>query len=613
MEFELKETTDHSVGERLKVSELYLKSEAELDEIFANREIPCLDLDDVYLNIGDVLPTILSKSQSPRELKLYINNLHPGFANEIAVALGKLLPGTTSIHLTLKEFNSDSVAELGNTIAVVSGTAKLFHLEIPALENPDLLRQTLAVLPESVSSVHLECDLGGYSGGELANIFGALRKNLEGLILRNNNFDDLDAVDLTEAFKPLGKWLKFLAIEYNRLANFSGNELANAFCIFENLETLSLKNNQLGNLDDLAEFFKSFHLGLKELSLAQNDLSRSEATNLAAALKSIAASLRSLDLSGNDLNAYTGTQLAGILKNAPKTMIECNLADNDLFLLKASELVTAFEDTFESLIKLDLSANEDQEDHPRAPSAKKMELLFEVLPKSLMELNLGRNFIGWLPAIKLGARFFGKLPPNLRWLGLSDNYFDEKSGATLAKAFSYCQDGLESIDLADNNFYRKTDTELLQFLGGIPSHLSISLKSNCLFNGKTHAQIDALLTLLKEIDPEGDQFDLSHNGESIIARAITPMISAIRQHKIPAEIINNHIFPHLSTEKNILKEKIISNYSFFNKSVDIAEEADNDVAMSIETDMEEEHSRGMKRSGTKGFEQSEPPIKKMKR
>lgn len=121
-------------------------------------------------------------------------------------------------------------------------------------------------------------------------------------------------------------------------------------------------------------------------------------------------------------------------------------------------------------------------------------------------------------------------------------------------------------------------------MSGIKEYV-IDLAHNQLFEDKSPEQRDKLLTKLQKVNGDGCRLNLSHNGESVIARAMAPLLDAIRQHRLTTDIVNNHIINHLSPVKNLIRGDVANNL-FFSNGAGAAKTTNDDIEMVIETNVE---------------------------
>ena len=513
----------------------------------------------VHIHLKEVSPDCLEKLKKlsvPKQLNLHLNDLPVGSWAILTQVAEIFSHNSNSLILTLNQLSDSSVGELVKTVAGVSSTKiSSFQVHIPAIQEKEIEEEIiiniLAALSKKVKSVSIKTgNLGNYEE-QLKDIFAALHEGVENLKLDYNALREVAPLDLIEAFKCFPK-------------------------------------------------------NLKNLSLGHNSLRDPGVVNLTNAFISSSVNLESINLSCNDLEFCSGEEL-GELFESLGTVKRIILKENGLLSMETSALQTAFAKINETVRELDLSCNVDESEIADHPVAKQFTTLLEELPNSIRMLNLGSNYLGWCRSYEL-EDIFSHLPENLIWLGLSNNEFHELSGNTLKNAFNCLTKTLESLSLNWNGFHTKTDTELVQCLRGIDTNVrEINLGHNGLFTNKSHKQIDKLLTRLKEVNPEGDRLNLSHNGESVIARLIAPMLSAIRQDKMVEEILNMHVFPHLTNVKEPIRA-----YRFFNQVTKSAPRSTQVASELMNDEMEIEHF-SLKRPHEESLELEGSSCKKQKR
>ena len=108
-------------------------------------------------------------------------------------------------------------------------------------------------------------------------------------------------------------------------------------------------------------------------------------------------------------------------------------------------------------------------------------------------------------------------------MSLRNNFLGNIIGDDLAIAFAAIPPSVKYLNLDNNQLYRTTGAELAKAFTSIPAGITVSLKNNELFVGKTHEQRDELLTQLR-LATRHISLDLSENGESDAQRAVVPLV-----------------------------------------------------------------------------------------
>lgn len=118
---------------------------------------------------------------------------------------------------------------------------------------------------------------------------------------------------------------------------------------------------------------------------------------------------------------------------------------------------------------------------------------------------------------------------------------------------------ITSLDLSDNGLDKFTPAELVLLLKAIPATVtSINVGKNNLFTNKTIIERDCLLKSLQPFEQNG-RLQLSHNGEAAFARALLPMLSLVKQKKLPFDIVSHILGQLLSNPGNKSEIALVNN------------------------------------------------------
>ncbi|VEB35755.1 leucine-rich repeat-containing protein (substrate of the Dot/Icm secretion system) [Legionella sainthelensi] len=257
------------------------------------------------------------------------------------------------------------------------------------------------------------------------------------------------------------------------------------------------------------------------------------------------------------LTNTTSEEFIFIFNSIPKGVTHLDLRYNALAYRTNHELAAAFAAIEDSVTYLDLSENSILSNRAGAELA----LFFSFIPTNITHLNLQWNGLYQQTGTELALAFAG-LPIGLAYLDLSNNFLGYMSSASLGEAFAAIPVGITHLNLSNSKLHLLTVTDLVQALQAIPSTVTcIDLSYNELFLNKTYAERDAILNALKPLEQNG-RLLLSHNGEPSFARALLPLMSAIKQEIVSFDVaseILSFLLPeqaHLPS-RSIIRNKII--------------------------------------------------------
>ena len=269
------------------------------------------------------------------------------------------------------------------------------------------------------------------------------------------------------------------------------------------LTTLDLQSNKLGLYtgDKLKTILSSLPKTVRTLGLRKNDLYEDlgkgrakSAADLAACLAALSPSVDTLDLSSNILGLYSGDELGMILAALPKTVTALDLSDNSLGSCGEgcafAELEAVFSKLPKTVTTLNLSGNyllsrnRDVATTKRVIAAipdtvtaldlgsmcprpnydqSEFAAIISALPRSVTRLKINGvtygNFGDFVADHKV---VFSAISPAVTMLDLSygNNWFERRSIAEVAEAFSYLPDSVTEIDLSGQTAGNKTIAEL---------------------------------------------------------------------------------------------------------------------------------------------------------
>ncbi len=281
---------------------------------------------------------------------------------------------------------------------------------------------------------------------------------------------------------------------------------------------------------------------------------------LIADISSLSPETTFLDLAAISLFSKGVAAVKDVFSAIHPMISDLDLSDN--------ELVAGTEESFSGLPanvnSLYLWFNELYE-----KSGFELKVFFAAFTKNISYADLSYNKLGYKRGYELKEAFSG-FPPTLTAVRLSNNHFSDQKCIELEKAFSGFPSTLTTLDFSDDKSIKYLSNEqLIAFLKTIPKAItSIDLSHNKLFKGKTCTERDALLLALKEIDPDGTRLNLAHNAKPIVAKAIPAPIEPARPKAIVTSILQQ-----LSSQQEIIPQRQVSKYSFFNQVNSVKEPA----------------------------------------
>jgi Leucine-rich repeat (LRR) protein len=282
----------------------------------------------------------------------------------------------------------------------------------------------------------------------------------------------------------------------------------------ESVTTLNLSGN---NLYLMSEEQLRVLKGLIPKNVTTLDLSGNGFCQMGEVLRplkdTIPENVTTLNLSGNNLSQMSEAQLRSLKDVIPENVTTLDLSEIYLYSMREVQLRALKDAIPENVTTLNLSKN-----HLYRMSEAQLRALKDVIPENVTTLNLSGNGFCRMSEVQLRV-LKDAIPENVTTLDLSKNHLFKMLVSQLRSLKDAIPENVTTLDLSGNNLNLMSAQNLRIMLESIPAHVtSINLQKNDLFKNKTPEEIDAFLKELGGVNLRG-RLDLSHNGESPLARA----------------------------------------------------------------------------------------------